>query len=229
MTRGNGLLVAALACLPAEASGQGVAAGPLVLTEAAVVYGAAETVFETADPAAAPADGFLGRLERGSIRVATAGSAWFAAGPFTVLLDAAVVRASAAPDGVRLCVDEGTAAPEGGSAIEAGRCVLLGADGTATDLPADAVPAGEAGPPPADVPWVEDDPQAAVDRVAASWTSGGGEGSESGDAQAGGSAVCLDTGGTGPEATGPDGVEVPETEIDRSQHRVNVEVTLEGY
>jgi len=214
MTRGNGLLVAALACLPAEASGQGVAAGPLVLTEAAVVYGAAETVFETADPAAAPADGFLGRLERGSIRVATAGSAWFAAGPFTVLLDAAVVRASAAPDGVRLCVDEGTAAPEGG---------------TATDLPADAVPAGEAGPPPADVPWVEDDPQAAVDRVAASWTSGGGEGSESGDAQAGGSAVCLDTGGTGPEATGPDGVEVPETEIDRSQHRVNVEVTLEGY
>lgn len=197
---------------------------------AAVVRVAPGAAFEPAaggDPAAPVLR--LGRVTAGVVEVAAVRVVSLGAGPRTVRLEAGLSRLAVEDDRVRLCVEEGTATVDDLGVVEAGTCAMFTGSGERVPLePGEArleVPGVEppvAPPPPDDDPW-----KAAEELLGGSGsgeTDGGGEGTE-----AGGAAACLDTGGTGSEASGPEGTELPETEIDRTRHRVQVQVTLEGY
>jgi len=202
----------------------------VVVAGAAVVRVAPGAVFEPAAAGAADAPVLrLGRVTTGVVEVAALRVVSLGAGPRTVRLEAGVVRVAVEDDRVRLCVDEGTASVDDLGSVEPGMCALFTGSGERVPLePAEAgleLPAVE---PPVAPPPPADDPGAAaaelVGGAASGDAEGGGEGTE-----AGGAAACLDSGGTGSEASGPEGTELPETEIDRSRHRVELQVTLEGY
>lgn len=222
-------LVAAFG-FPAAAFGLD-ASRDVVFAGTAVVRVAPGAAFE---PAAAGGAGEaavvrLGRVTAGVVEVAAVRVVSVGAGPRTVRLDGGLARLGVEGDRVRLCVEEGTATVDDLGSVEAGACALFAGSGERVplepaaarlELPGAAPPV--APPPPGDDPW-----PAAEELLGGSGsgeTEGGGEGAE-----AGGAAACLDTGGTGGEASGPEGTELPETEIDRSRHRVQVQVTLEGY
>ena len=75
----------------------------------------------------------------------------------------------------------------------------------------------------------DDDPWPALDSLRTDiQTSRQGENTEGTAVETSGAAACLESTAGGSEATGPEGPEIPETEIDRAFHRVNLTVTLEG-
>ena len=216
--------------LPPALAGGAEASRDVAFAGAAVVRVAPEAVFEAAASGDAAAATFrLGRVTAGLVEVAAIRVVSLGAGPRTVRLEAGVARLAVEGDRLRLCVEEGVATVDALGSVEAGQCALFTGAGERVPLePGEAeleLPAAEpsvAPPPPADDPWAA--AAGFLGGAAAGDADGGGEGTE-----AGGAAACLDTGGTGSEASGPEGTELPETEIDRSRHRVQVQVTLEGY
>jgi hypothetical protein len=178
-------------------------------------------------PGAAPEDGWLGVLEEGTVEIAALQTLSLEAAGRPVVLVEGVLRARAEADRLDVCLIEGEATVSG-EAVEAGRCASWDATGRLQGP--DPVVGGLPGPPPgAGVPDTDDDPVARVEALlGAGADDGEGAGGEGGE-QGGGAAACLDSDGTGGEAGGIDGTEVPETEIDRSRHRVNLTVTLEGF
>jgi hypothetical protein len=225
----HGALVAWVVVLMAGAAGADVS-HDVTFAGVAVVRVAPGGVFEPAAGGDAGAEVLrLGRVTAGTVEVATTRTVSLGAGPRTVRLEAGLARLAVEAERLRLCVEEGLAAVDALGTVEAGTCALFTATGERAPLePAEAglgLPGAE--PPVAPAP-PSDDPEAAAAELlggsAAGDAEGGGEGTE-----AGGAAACLDSGGTGGEASGPEGTELPETEIDRSRHRVQVQVTLEGY
>jgi len=224
-----GTLLAAVAPLAASVpAATAETSDVLLFPEAAVVRVAPGTTFEEAPAAASGTVVRLGRLADGVAEVAAVRTVSVGAAGRTVRIDAGVVRLGVDGRGLRVCVDEGTASIDAVEVVE-GVCLLFGTGESGTPLdPAAAdlrVPAAAPAVPPV---ALADDPEELADRLVGGGATGEGEGGGEGS-EAGGAAACLDTGGTGSEATGPEGSEVPSTEIDRSHHRVDVRVTLEGY
>ncbi|MBN1772520.1 MAG: hypothetical protein JXB32_14720 [Deltaproteobacteria bacterium] len=196
----------------------------------AVVRVAPGAAFEPAPAVEAAAPVIrLGRVTAGTVEVAAVRVVSLGAGPRTVRLEPGIVRLAVEDDRLRLCVEEGLATVDDLGSVEAGTCALFTGSGervplesseAGLELPASAP--SVAPPPPNDDPWKA--AAGLLGGAASGDADGGGEGTE-----AGGAAACLDTGGTGSEASGPEGTELPETEVDRSRHRVQVQVTLEGY
>jgi len=215
--------------LPAAAFGLD-ASRDVVFAGTAVVRVAPGAAFEPAAGGASEAAVVrLGRVTAGVVEVAAVRVVSVGVGPRTVRLEAGLARLGVEGDRVRLCVEEGTATVDDLGAVEAGACALFAGSGERVPLdPSEARLDLPGAAPPVAPPPPDDDPWSAAEGVLGGSESGEAEGGGEG-AEAGGAAACLDTGGTGGEASGPEGTELPETEIDRSRHRVQIQVTLEGY
>jgi hypothetical protein len=218
----------AVAAASTASAGTGEGSRNLLFPGAAVVRLASGASFEEAVPAVSAEVLRLGRLVEGVAEVAALRTVSVGAGRHTVGLVQGVARLGVAGDEVDVCADEGSVRV-GAEIVAEGSCVRF--TGTDPAVPLDPAAAQlhvPSPPPPVPPAPSDDDPGAVGERLVGESAAGEGEGSGEGS-EAGGAAACLDTGGTGSEATGPDGGELPETEIDRSHHRVDVHLTLEGY
>lgn len=130
-------------------------------------------------------------------------------------------------DVVVACVEEGRLTAAGGT-LTAGECGLLRASGELQVAPADRAPLPMLALPELALhPVVPDDPRALIELTASqSGRDAAGRDDES-EREGGGGAACLESTGAEGEATGPEGSELPEREVDRDWHQVHLEVTLE--
>ena len=206
----------------------------LVAPGVAVVRCAEGTEFveELADPSVR--NSRLGQLRDGLVEVAAMRTVVFDVDRRTVRLEpgAAQLRVE---DTVSVCVWQGSASVVGFGSVEAGQCARWArgsSDWGLEELADDALTS-------AGMPRLledhriglryDDDPWPALESLRTeAETRGQGEGGEGANVETSGAAACLESTSGGSEATGPEGPEIPETEIDRAFHRVNLTVTLEG-
>ncbi|MBN1945550.1 MAG: hypothetical protein JW797_07725 [Bradymonadales bacterium] len=222
------------------ASGETIARS-LLVGEEALVQCAEGALFveEIADSRSSPATHPcpLGELRRGLVQLSTSRSATLSAGTHQLTLQPGVYQVRLGASGLTLCTREGEAALARGLAVPAGACLAFDTAGrtdglqTATEdggAPPLWVPLDPPAPP--HPPLFERDPAVALERLDQTVRQRQESGqSDSEQVEAGGAAACLEGGDGGGEAGGPEGPETPETEIDRTQHRVELDVTLEGF
>ena len=175
-----------------------------------------------------------GQLRSGLVEVAATETIVLEVDRRTVRLEPGVARLRV-EDTVSICVWQGAASVVGFGTIEGGRCARWrtgSSDWSLEDLPADLLTANG-------LPRLLEEPRIGLHFADDPWLSlsslrtdaearSQGDTAEGAAVESSGAAACLESTSGGSEATGTEGPEVPETEIDRAFHRVNLTVTLEG-
>jgi hypothetical protein len=214
---------ASVALALALGAGRAGASGPTALTP--LSDGAVLVVGAGAELEVTPEGRAVG-VRSGRADVVAGAATRLTAGEHDLVVAHGLVALAVEGDGVTFCLHEGEAIVDGVAQLEAPGCRRFAPDGVAsgTPEPLALLPL----PPLATHPVVELDPRGAVTEALAPWLAGESAAAGPGEVEGGGAAACLDSGAEGGgEASGPGEGGLPEHELERAMHRLEVRVLLE--
>lgn len=206
----------------------------ILVPDVAVIRFPSETVYIEDIVSTSVDEPVLGTLRAGLIEVVAVRPVRIEVESTLLRIETGVVQVTAADDGFRVCVQIGEVEVVDRASIAEGQCADIEPVGDWTPAQmADMDSTSELGWTTLTMPRVgiafDDDPWAFLQQWEAAVQSGSSAGDIGSDSvETSGTAACLDTAGGGGEVTGPEGPELPETEIDRTNHQINLTVTLEG-
>lgn len=223
MRRTTAMLIALTALAATPAAAQELASLHRLSADA-IVLAAAGSELETGG------DGVAATLRSGRLDVFCVGTLPLGVGPYRMTLEDGAASIAMAGDAVAICLAEGRATVEAPHrALGAGDCLVLGVDAAADGGGSEtaATPDPVALPAPELRPEVALEPAALLAEALAPLRTEERARHGAGEVDGGRAAACLDSGGDGGETSLPTDGALPEHEIDRSWHRVDVRIVLE--